>query len=305
MAIRFRRGQVADIPHCKHLIQCERPLLSPMNWERLPSLLADLLSRHRLTLVVVEEPASGRYRMLGGSAFLDAAFLARALEHPEASILEQALSAETAGGAVFLSPRRIAEENGKGELRLLNFIGVPDFSGLDGPEGNLMFATINEAWRFHHYGYQLREFYAETTHPQMAEFMRGMQTQLVRERKMWNQEVAETFRFTRQDAIEKTGGNISFMFIAPLPRFGFSIAEQRLLEMVLMDYSDREISETLDVTADAIKKRWRSIYDRVREVAPALMASGTSGPDQRRQFLQYLRQHLEELRPYQAPNQAP
>lgn len=305
MAIRFRRGHATDIPHCLHLLECERPLLSPRNWERLPSLLADLVSRHRLLLVVVEEPAAGRYRMLGGSAFLDAAFMARAVEHPEAAILDQALSAEADGRGVFLSPPRIAEENGKGELRLLNFIGVPDFSGLDGPSGNLMFATINEAWRFHHYGYQLREFYAETTHPQMAEFMIGMQTETIRERKMRNQEVARTFRFTRQHAIEKTGGNMSFMFIAPLPRFGFSSAEQRMLEMVLMDYSDREISESLVVTADAIKKRWRSIYDRVREVAPALMAAGASGPDQRRQFLQYLRQHLEEIRPYQAPNQAP
>jgi len=43
----------------------------------------------------------------------------------------------------------------KGELRLLNFLGVPDFEGLSGPEGNLMYGTINEAWRFHHYGFRL------------------------------------------------------------------------------------------------------------------------------------------------------
>ena len=301
MSIRFRRAQPADIPHCQHLITCDRPMLSPANWRRFPALLSDLLARERILLVIIEEPATGRYRMCGGSAFVDAAFLAQALEHPTSSILDQALTAEALNGGIFLSPRRVAGENGKGELRLLNFLGVPDFTGLAGPDGNLMYATINEAWRFHHYGFQLREFYSESTHPQMAEFMRGMQCELARERAVNEGETARTFRFTREDALRKTGGNISFMFIAPLPRFGFSLPEQRLLEMVLMDYSDREISDRLGVTADAVKKRWRSIYDRVRGVEAGLVPTGASGPDQRRQLLQYLRQHLEEIRPYQAP----
>jgi len=97
--------------------------------------------------------------VLGGSAFVDARFLAQALDHPPDTVLEQALTAEARGQGIFLPPSRVAEANGKGELRLLNFLGVPDFAGMSGPEGNLMYGTINEAWRFDHYVFRLHSFY--------------------------------------------------------------------------------------------------------------------------------------------------
>ena len=303
MPIRFRRAVPKDIPLCSHLIVCDKPMLSPANWKRFPDMLMDLLERERISLVVIEEPATGRFRMLGGSAFVDARFLAQALAHPTDAILEQALTAEAQGQSVFLPPSRVAEANAKGELRLLNFLGVPVFEGMSGPEGNLMYGTINEAWRFHHYGFRLHSFYSECTHPQMAEFMRGMQCDLARERPVRDGEIARTFRFTREDALQKTGANIAFMFLPPLPRFDFSIPEQRLLEKALMDCSDREIAEALSVTPDAIKKRWRSIYTRMRTAAPELVPAGLGGADQRRQALQYLRQHLEEIRPFRRDSQ--
>jgi hypothetical protein len=53
-----------------------------------------------------------------------------------------------------------------------------------------------------------------------------------------------------------------------------------------------------------VKARWRTIYDRVGEVASDLLpvaaddgASGRRGPEKRRRLLEYLRQHPEELRP--------
>jgi len=59
----------------------------------------------------------------------------------------------------FLSRPLPPKREAKGELRLLNFLGVPDFAGMSGPEGNLMYGTINEAWRFDHYVFRLHSFY--------------------------------------------------------------------------------------------------------------------------------------------------
>jgi len=54
------------------------------------------------------------------------------------------------------------------------------------------------------------------------------------------------------------------------------------------------------VSMDAVKKRWRSIYAKVANVDPGLLAGVDSGVAQRRELLHYLELHLEELRPYAA-----
>jgi len=89
-------------------------MLSSANWKRFPEMLMDLVARERVSLVVIEEPATGRFRMLGGSAFVDAGFLAQALDHPTDAVLEQALTAEAQGQGVFLPPSRVAEANAQG-----------------------------------------------------------------------------------------------------------------------------------------------------------------------------------------------
>ena len=89
----------------------------------------------------------------------------------------------------------------------------------------------------------------------------------------------------------------------PKPRLGFSIAEQRLLELALMDTSDHEAAALLSLTEDAIKKRWRGIYTRLRSTAPSLLPSDSTGSTQRRALLAYIRQHIEELRPYRRPSE--
>ena len=66
-----------------------------------------------------------------------------------------------------------------------------------------------------------------------------------------------------------------------------------------MIYPDREFAASHGLSDDAVKKRWRAIYDRVALVDPPLVETGVPGPNQRRMLLGYLRQHLEELRPYQ------
>jgi hypothetical protein len=274
-------------------------MLSAAIWNRFPRLLADLVERERILLVLVHEPATNRRRMLGGSAFVDPDFMKHALAHPTDSILEQVFQADVNGHSPLLPPKRQAIANANTELCLYNFFSAPDFTGLSGGEAKQMMGLVNDSWRFHHYGFQLRSFYSEGTYPEMAAFMLSMQLTLDRERAMPNGDTARTFRFTREDAITKSGNNVGLMFITPRPRFGFTIPEQKLIELTLIDNSDREISASLGVTADAIKKRWRSIYDRVRAIAPELAPSHISGADQRRALLQYLRQHLEEIRPYQ------
>ena len=90
----------------------------------------------------------------------------------------------------------------------------------------------------------------------------------------------------------------SSAMISPCPRFGFTAAEQQLLELALLDHSDRDAAAALNLSADAIKKRWRSIYKKVSQIEAALLPPELNGSDQRRALLQSLRNNLQELRPY-------
>jgi len=85
---------------------------------------------------------------------------------------------------------------------------------------------------------------------------------------------------------------------SPPPIFGFSRAEQRLLECALLDQTDQEVAEVLQVTPDAIKKRWRSINAKVSDREPAALSGVTSAIGRRRAILGRIRPRLEELRPY-------
>jgi DNA-binding NarL/FixJ family response regulator len=52
-------------------------------------------------------------------------------------------------------------------------------------------------------------------------------------------------------------------YCPPELRFQFSLGEQSLLELSMLDIADDAIAARLHVSMDAIKKRWRSIYMKV------------------------------------------
>jgi len=69
-----------------------------------------------------------------------------------------------------------------------------------------------------------------------------------------------------------------------------------------------QLAASLDLSTWTVKKRWHAIYDRVSDVDSQLLPPATAcgaraasrGSERRRHLLNYLRQHLEELRPYAA-----
>ncbi len=99
------------------------------------------------------------------------------------------------------------------------------------------------------------------------------------------------------------GGNfwIQRMFTYFPPRFLFTASQREILLLAREGYTDVEIAQKLEVTTDAIKRRWVKIYGRVQEVFPALLPSspeGSRGQEKRRALLNHLRDRPEEMRPY-------
>jgi DNA-binding CsgD family transcriptional regulator len=80
------------------------------------------------------------------------------------------------------------------------------------------------------------------------------------------------------------------------PRFAFSSPEQELLKIALSGLTDQAIAEKLGLSLIAIKKRWKGIYEKVTEHSPP-PAGAQEANIGRRQVLQMMADHPEELRP--------
>lgn len=93
----------------------------------------------------------------------------------------------------------------------------------------------------------------------------------------------------------------SVLFQHQFPRLGFAQGEKDLLEAATDGHDDLAASSELGVTLSAIKKRWSSIFQRVAFKMPDLCpddASDTRGLQKRNRILSYVRQHPEEMRPF-------
>jgi len=85
------------------------------------------------------------------------------------------------------------------------------------------------------------------------------------------------------------------------PQFAFTRSEQELLDVALDGVDDASASKSLFVTVPAIKRRWAGIFGRVAAIRPDLCppdADGTRGIQKRQRILTYVRNHPEELRPF-------
>lgn len=109
---------------------------------------------------------------------------------------------------------------------------------------------------------------------------------------------------TSEAARKKTGTTTAAIAFMGPPRFHFNSGEQEILKRALMGETDEEIAGALGLSLITVKKRWRTVYDKVESVDPELLAEASresckSGKmkQRRRYLLKNLREHSEELWP--------
>jgi len=198
----------------------------------------------------------------------------------------------------FLAPKQVAIENARGTLNLMNFLGSFDVIDLSDPELANFYAVSNEGYRFFHFGYDYRVMWSEVFRPHHVVELQTQGMHIDRQVLLADGDTATVLRLTAQEALADPYRRFCALFFPPKPCFHFSSGEQLLLEYALLEFSDDEATSRLHLSVDAVKKRWRAIYRKVDMIAPGLLSEGGSGAAKRRSLLHYLRQHLEELRPY-------
>lgn len=109
---------------------------------------------------------------------------------------------------------------------------------------------------------------------------------------------------TQEDSKRISGSVASMLFAYREPTLRFSPKEQEVLLHAIDGTTDDELHQVLGISLPGVKKRWGAIFARAEEGAPGLFTgipggkSGTRGRQRRHRVLAYLREHPEELRPY-------
>ncbi len=283
-----------------HLCVRDQVLFDPEVWNSFPALLEDLMQRDLVTFAFIESVPSRTPRLLGGISFIRPEYVEEA-RNGASTLPNAVMRAALRNRNPFLSGRDLAEANGRGELHCYSFFG--NFDPIDLADLALadFYQTSNEGHRFFHFGYSFRALWREVWPPHHVHELQQLGMLIDRQLPLPSGNLTTLLRLTREDARANPYARYSGLFFPPKPRFGFSPGEQRVLEYALLEASDEDIANELHLSDDAVKKRWRSIYAKVETIDLTLFDANQSGAARRRTLLHYLRNHLEELRPYREP----
>ncbi len=91
-----------------------------------------------------------------------------------------------------------------------------------------------------------------------------------------------------------------FMFREPI--LNFTDNQKMVLDLAVEGYSDKEIAEILGLAPNAVRMRWRAIYEKMQAVLPDIFSevencNAGRGQEKRRLAIHYVRDHPEEIRP--------
>jgi hypothetical protein len=315
--MRYRFARPADLTVLRSLLnRVFKP--SARVSTNLIALWRAMVASGALRITLVEDaalPDIDAIQMIGASVFLTNAFFDNYLQQPYPGLSAQLYEEMLAGNSPVLTGNEIREANSREGLNLLMMhfaLKNPDLN--DRKTQEVMFA-VNTAFFFFYGGYHLKTAMQEVYGRQAADYMHAGGFRIVDDFGASfagaNEGAADLQPYLlllRREEVQPSAVNpLSFLFYPMRPLIHFSPGEQKVLELALLNESDKEIADDLGISADAVKKTWRRAYERASLAAPHLTVAdgegksmGARGAEKRRHLLDYLRIHLEELRPHEA-----
>jgi DNA-binding CsgD family transcriptional regulator len=299
-SLRQRVAHESDVGEILEVLGRPGDGYGPSSLVGLEPLIARLLSERALRGPVIENrPAdskAGRATVLcvALTGFVELEQARAWVAAPPPQLVDHILEREQRGEETLLRPERAAELNAGGGLALV-FMAFRLAASRE--EANLVIATVFDGFRLFHAGYRCPLL----LHPggstaRGEESLRGLGFRPVGDgRVVWLLEVSD---------LDKAPFN-PFIVLghASNARLGFSLGEKELLLHAVLGSSDVEIAQSLSISTETVKKRWRSIFERVskrpelRIFPQADVEEAKRGPEKRGALLKFLNAHLEELRP--------
>lgn len=272
-----------------------------------------LATRSAISLVVEEggRPAARGLVGFGASVFVTDAFVEEIKVDPAPHIALRVLSRWLRGSRVFLSTREIARQHASDGLNL----AILHYGLARMPEPDLVEIGVKliEAFFWGHAGYRINEFFEVVYGGPKDLAMRlsnGLRLCREFEAPQGSRSSGACYLVTaHRSDLARADANLALskLFHAPPARFGLSTPERGALQQALLGETDREMAKSLGVSVWTIKKRWQGIYEKVEAVDgpaqqnPELDADEALHGRRRWRLLDYVRQHMEEIRPVYVP----
>jgi hypothetical protein len=278
----------------------------------LPSLWRKLLQAGELHAgTVVEDQGGGRETPLscGITLFLDDGFVTDYLRGPAPYLSARIYEHVLKGRSPILRVKDVAAANASAQLNLVILHFAIREPPSDDDRGRMILSAAQTGFRLSHLGYRVKRVMAEAYGDEVPFYRAGGFTLKSDYASVFAGRGAPAHHrphlmgvFDEDAEARIAGTTVSWLFQRSEPRFHFSPAEKRVLSRAVLDESDAEIASALKVSPDAIKKIWLRIHQRVAATASELTEPAAldrrRGKERRRRLLQYLRYHLEEVRPF-------
>jgi DNA-binding CsgD family transcriptional regulator len=261
----------------------------------LPSFIAGSLVRPH-----AQGAKNGRGRQIVGFAaacFVSSQFTDAELADPRPGTVARFMECFVTGRPILLNRAEIARSNAGEGVDILQIYGTlrPVLSQLEEFEAvALMWSKFSEYCN----GHRVRRVILEVTSDSERRFTRGSGVKLI-EFAEANRCLACATRGSVAD-VPSSAGLAIFVYQEPVLRLRET--DQELLLAAINGATDEEIGLRLGLSQNTVKARWRSALARIGEARPDLVACDNRGegrgPQKRHRILAYVRDHFEELRPY-------
>lgn len=319
MDLTYRPAEARDLAACVDLLpeafECDPGLKA-----RLPGVWRRWLQEDRMVMAVIEDglrPPAARLVGFGASVFVTDEFAQEAkttgAPYPTARIVQRWL----AGDAPLLDADGVRRANsGEG---LTQFVTHCTWRPALAPdEARLVKATLIEALLFFYRGYRLNELLQEVYSEEERARGEAIGAWVINDYRAFYATHPEALPppdrrpyligISREEVRDGSYGSPLF-FYSP-PRFFLKPGEQAMLQLALLGRADGDMAQALNVSLSTVHKRWRAVSERAARVAPELFPDDELRPEhgrgheKRRRLLNYLRTHLEEMRPVSPPKAA-
>lgn len=322
MTVRYRPLRPRDIPRfMEHF--CAHPVL-PFRYgavlQDLPEAIKYTFRDDYVVVNIFEESVGSATRLIGAgmAAFVRQDFLRAAQTTPSFWLGPELVRRIASGNSPLLSQTELRRANSTGDLDLIVWHCTCHPVDLRRVEvAVLMPGAFEDTFR----GFQLREIFVQADCLEHLEGMRaagGLYFNRAEQSYGDFPEINER-NFTDEPRNGGLGREIAMnkfasctwvgsMFVYKTPKLGLNASEQRLLAAELRAGEiDQNLAHALGISLSAVKKAWRSIYERVARCMPELIGCSlpedepeidTRGKQKKQRLLTYLREHPEELRPF-------
>lgn len=319
---RIRRFQCADVPFACRLLRRERALPAALDEALEKTFLRMLRGQFAFGSMVERLRAPGaRWEPAGFglAAFMSDTLAERYFSEPIPFLAVEILEAVRAGRAeeALLHRDEIARRQRLPGSRLAMVVPfwLQDNYDLQGQDAwQLMHLASRSVDRYMR-GYRLHSVVLEgqrrrTQLQQAAGFEHLVDMSAAERRSRWRSLCDDPRYQPLQHAVHtrdlhvrvRSGTPVAALFMFREPILDLTDSQKVVLDLALDDFSDEEIASLLGTSTNAVRKRWRGIYEKMEERLGDIFHStghreGVRGHEKRRIAVAWVRDHPEEIRP--------